>query len=92
MNSLDPEAYSCFRLATALAAHGGEALRIKFDCGLQDYLLEVNRKLHARLDELGLPHDYAEYPGVHDGSYWQPRFADLLAYIDDVFGIEAKSK
>jgi enterochelin esterase-like enzyme len=43
------------------------ALGIKMLVGLDDYLLENNRSLHATLTELQLPHEYSEIPGTrHD--------------------------
>jgi putative tributyrin esterase len=47
----------------------------------EDYLLEPNRALHARLNELGLPHGYAEHPGEHNWDYWQARLPDALAWV-----------
>jgi esterase/lipase superfamily enzyme len=48
-----------------------EAIRgrvaIKILVGLDDYLLENNRSMHAKLTELNLPHQYWEIPGIkHD--------------------------
>ena len=45
---------------------------IRLECGTEDYLLEDARKLHAHLERLGIPHDYAELPGAHSLSGWDP--------------------
>jgi S-formylglutathione hydrolase FrmB len=40
------------------------------DCGVDDFFLDVNRALHARLLQLNINHDYIERPGAHDHPYW----------------------
>jgi S-formylglutathione hydrolase FrmB len=45
-------------------------LAIIFDCGVNDFFLEVNRNLHKKLVDLKIPHDYIERPGGHTGEYW----------------------
>lgn len=47
------------------------ALPIIIDCGVDDFLLEVNRELHRRLVYHQVPHDYIERPGEHTWEYWQ---------------------
>ena len=44
------------------------ALRI--DCGTEDFLLDANREFHAHLKQLGVPHEYEEFPGAHEWGYW----------------------
>jgi S-formylglutathione hydrolase FrmB len=46
-------------------------IRLAIECGLDDYLLNVNRNVHKRLTEQGIAHDYAERPGKHAWIYWQ---------------------
>jgi S-formylglutathione hydrolase FrmB len=45
-------------------------LEIIMDCGVDDFFLNVNRDMHQRLLEAGVPHEYTERPGGHSGSYW----------------------
>jgi S-formylglutathione hydrolase FrmB len=47
-----------------------EELAIIVDCGLDDFFLEVNRKLHAKLLSKNILHDYTERPGGHNSEYW----------------------
>jgi len=42
---------------------------IMFDCGTDDFFFEVNEKLHEKLREHRIPHDYVVRPGGHDGVY-----------------------
>ncbi|MBL7814301.1 MAG: esterase family protein [Saprospiraceae bacterium] len=41
------------------------------DCGVDDFLLDVNREFHARLVYNNVPHDYTERPGDHTWAYWE---------------------
>ncbi|WP_116106986.1 alpha/beta hydrolase [Lewinella sp. IMCC34191] len=43
---------------------------LTFDCGVDDFLIEPNRKLHRLLIENGTPHNYAERAGTHSWNYW----------------------
>lgn len=45
-------------------------LAIIFDCGEDDFFLEVNKDLHRRLLGRGISHDFIQRPGAHDGDYW----------------------
>ena len=52
---------------------------ISFDCGTEDHLLEANRTVHARLDELGIVHQYYEHRGGHEWDYWDRHVGEALA-------------
>ena len=54
---------------------------IRFDCGLDDALLEGNRELRDNLAELGIEYDYAEFPGGHKWPYWGEHLRDTLAFF-----------
>lgn len=43
---------------------------IIFDCGVDDFFIEVNRAVHNKLLALNINHDYAERPGMHNWTYW----------------------
>src|ERR1035437_4091771 len=43
---------------------------LRLDCGTSDYLVEQNREFHEILQSLKYPHEYNEYPGIHDWAYW----------------------
>ncbi len=46
-------------------------VKLIFDVGVDDFLIEPNRDLHRRLLINGTPHDYIERPGGHTWDYWQ---------------------
>jgi enterochelin esterase-like enzyme len=54
---------------------------LRFDCGVDDSLIEANRALHRELERLGVEHEYAEHEGGHDWQYWGERIADSLRFF-----------
>lgn len=43
---------------------------IFIECGVDDFFIEPNRKLHQRLLDLRIQHTYQEGPGGHTWDYW----------------------
>ena len=77
----DPDALSV--LATMLGQR--ESLRpFRFDCGVDDLLIEHNRPLAHALTEAGVSFEYAEYPGGHEWPYWQTHIAESFKFFDQV--------
>ena len=74
--------YDCHRLATALKRskkHKMPALRI--DCGIDDGLIEHNRRFHAHLAKSGIAHEYAEHPGAHSWAYWDAHIQETIPFV-----------
>lgn len=55
---------------------------IRFDCGLDDPLLESNRLLHENLKESKIEHIYEEFEGGHDWTYWSKYVSRTLKFFD----------
>ncbi|GGF36255.1 esterase [Echinicola rosea] len=55
---------------------------LRFDCGVDDELLSANRLLHRQLEKLGVKHDYQEFSGGHEWSYWNNHLRDTLLFFD----------
>jgi enterochelin esterase-like enzyme len=51
---------------------------IYFDCGLGDGELKDNRALHQKLQALGVPHTYNEFPGHHGWTFWRTHLRESL--------------
>lgn len=51
-------------------------VKLIFDCGVDDFLIDTNRNLHQLLLDKEVPHDYTERPGAHTWEYW----ANALPY------------
>lgn len=43
----------------------------RFDCGVDDILIDANRKLAEQLEQAGLDFVYEEFPGAHEWPYWE---------------------
>ena len=56
-------------------------------CGSEDFLIQVNRDMHAHLESLGIPHEYAEAPGEHTWEYWDEHIVEALSFIKGKLGI-----
>ncbi len=62
------------------------ALRI--DCGVDDFLIEDNRRLHRHLENLGIPHEYQEFPGEHNWAYWDEHVQEAIAFFAGILGLQ----
>lgn len=84
---LDDQDDADVRVHARRVAASGRQPAISFDCGLDDRLLEENRRFDAFLTELGLEHRYAEFPGDHLWSYWDAHVQEAIARHAEVLGI-----
>lgn len=64
----------------------GRRLKLVFDCGVDDFFYGVNQRLHQKLVERNIPHDYTERPGGHTWEYWTNSVKYHLLYFNDFFG------
>jgi len=62
---------------------------LNLDCGDDDDLLSVNRRFHAHLEALHIPHTYHEYPGGHTWTYWDQRIQEALLFHARALGLPA---
>lgn len=53
---------------------------IKIDHGTEDWLLPQARSYVAFLKELGIPHQYDEYPGDHNWDFWDTHIQEALQF------------
>lgn len=51
---------------------------IYFDCGTEDFLVDINQKFAALLREKKIPHEYRELPGNHNWEYWDQQVREVL--------------
>ncbi|MRI00123.1 esterase family protein [Kriegella sp. EG-1] len=64
-----------------LKKYGNKVPKIRFDCGLEDDLLDHNRQLHHELSTRGIAHEYEEFAGGHEWSYWQEHIKKTLHFF-----------
>ena len=65
----------------------GNNLKLIFDCGTNDFFYGVNKRLHIKLIERNIPHDYIERPGGHDWDYWSNAIKYQLVFFNDYFNL-----
>lgn len=61
--------------------HSEKLPRIRFDCGEADELIEANRKLHKQLKKASIKHQYEEFEGGHEWTYWQEHIKKSLLFF-----------
>lgn len=60
-------------------------LRIKIDCGDDDFLTDDNCRMHIHLDKLGIRHEFRMRDGVHNWVYWRDNLPEGLKFIGQSF-------
>lgn len=63
----------------------GDNLKLIFDCGINDFFYDGNKRLHDKLLERNIPHDYIERPGKHNWNYWTNSLKYQLLFFKDYF-------
>ena len=63
----------------------GDHLKLIFDCGINDFFYDGNKRMHQQLMERNIPHDYIERPGSHNWEYWANAIQYQLLYFDAFF-------
>jgi S-formylglutathione hydrolase FrmB len=62
-----------------------DSLVIIIDCGIADIFITSNRKLHQKMLDLKIPHEYTERPGNHSWSYWGNSISYHLLFFRKFF-------
>lgn len=60
-------------------------LKLIFDCGVDDFFYDANKRMHAKLVERNIPHDYTERPGGHTAKYWCNSVEYQILYFTKFF-------
>jgi putative tributyrin esterase len=69
----------CFELAKK-AKKNKKLPNIRFDCGVDDFLIQANRDFDLFLTKEKIKHEYEEFPGEHNWDYWDLHVQDGLRY------------
>ena len=62
-----------------------DTLAIIFDCGIDDPFYPYNKKLHEKMLNLKIAHDYIERPGNHNWNYWANALEYQLLFFRNYF-------
>jgi S-formylglutathione hydrolase FrmB len=73
--------YTLVTLVDRLKANG---LPMLLDIGVDDFLINTNRDLHARLLAANVAHDYVERPGAHTWEYWENALPFQLLFFSKI--------
>lgn len=63
----------------------GDKPALYFDCGKDDYLYQLNVLFQQHLQQIGYPHEYAEFEGAHNWEYWTLHLPDMLRFFESCF-------
>jgi S-formylglutathione hydrolase FrmB len=77
---VDPRGGPNDLLAISKALAPANRPHFRFDCGVDDFLLDENRQFRDHLENIGFPHDYEEFTGDHSWPYWDEHVQDALKF------------
>jgi S-formylglutathione hydrolase FrmB len=60
-------------------------VKIIFDCGTRDIFIDGNRRLHQKMLQLKIQHEYVERPGEHNWQYWSNAIPFQLLFFQRFF-------
>lgn len=60
-------------------------LQLIFDCGVDDFFIDANRRVHEKLLARRIPHDYIERPGGHTKEYWENSLKYQMVFFNQYF-------
>ena len=66
-----------------------DSVAVIIDCGVDDFVIEMNRMAHQKMLSLKIPHEYIERPGKHDWPYWANAVQYQLFYFSNHFKAQA---
>lgn len=83
--SENPENWEQNTIINMLHLLDGKNLKFIFDCGVDDFFYDANMRLHDKLVERNIPHDYVERPGGHTKPYWANSIKYHFLFFNDFF-------
>lgn len=63
----------------------GSHVKLIFDCGVDDFFYDANNRMHEKLLERKIPHDYIERPGAHNNEYWSNSIKYQMLFFSEYF-------
>ncbi len=60
-------------------------LKMIFECGTSDFFYDGNKRLHQKMLQMNIPHDYSERPGAHNWAYWNNSIKYQLLFFESFF-------
>jgi len=70
----------------------GKNVALIIDCGKDDFFYEINKKLHNKMLELKIPHDFIIRPGEHSWEYWKSSIEFQMLFFYKFFYPQTENK
>ena len=77
--------YFDYSIMKEMEQYPKDSISIIMDCGTEDFVIEMNRAVHKKMQSLRISHDYTERPGKHDWNYWRNAIQYQLLYFRNFF-------
>jgi len=77
--------YQDLSIMKEMETYPKDSVSIIMDCGVDDFVIEMNRAAHQKMVALKIPHEYIERPGKHDWLYWANAVQYQLFYFSNHF-------
>lgn len=74
-----------YSVINVIESYPADSLAIIIDCGTEDFFYGINHRLHEKMLQLKIPHDYIERPGKHDWIYWANAVKYQLLFFRNYF-------
>ncbi len=81
----DPAEWAAHTVLSLVPTLKPDQLNIIIDCGVSDFLADINTELNQALLKAGIPHDYITRPGSHTHPYWRNAILYQLQYFNEIF-------
>ena len=60
-------------------------LKLIFDCGIDDFFYDANKRMHKKLAKNNIAHHYIERPGAHSWEYWSESIKYQILFFSEFF-------
>lgn len=82
---VNKQMYIDWSVINVIEKYPKDSLAIIIDCGVDDRIIDMSRRTHAKMLQLKIPHDYTERPGKHDWDYWREAIKYQLLFFKEYF-------
>ncbi|MFN2457109.1 MAG: alpha/beta hydrolase [Chitinophagaceae bacterium] len=84
-DTTNKDLYREYSVIEEMEEYPKDSIAVILDCGVEDFLIEMNRTAHQKMLSLKIPHEYIERPGKHDWSYWTNAVQYQLLFFRNYF-------
>jgi S-formylglutathione hydrolase FrmB len=77
--------YTDWAAINVIEKYPADSLAIIIDCGTEDPIFFMTKRMHEKMMRLKIPHDYIERPGAHNWDYWRRAVRYQLLFFKEYF-------